>query len=98
MKTRSTLLLLAFAVAASIGHAQSPNAPVVVQAITTAQPTVRVVPTAMPDPNASAALLRSLSVMQAANEEILKKQAATLQQLEELEKAAEQVKIYSKRG
>jgi hypothetical protein len=36
--------------------------------------------------------------MKTANDEILKRQAATLLQLEEMEKAAEQIKIYSKRG
>ena len=33
-----------------------------------------------------------------ANDEMLKKQEATLQQLDELEKAADQLKIFSKRG
>ena len=36
--------------------------------------------------------------MKAANAEILKKQEATLLQLEEMGKAAEQIKIYTKRG
>ena len=36
--------------------------------------------------------------MKSANDEILKKQTATLLQLDELQKAAEQLKIYSKRG
>ena len=36
--------------------------------------------------------------MKAANAEILKKQEATLLQLEEMAKAAEQIKIYTKRG
>ena len=44
------------------------------------------------------AALKTLLQMKAANEEILRKQAATLLQLEEMEKAAEQIKIYSKRG
>ncbi|MFN2508126.1 MAG: hypothetical protein ABR589_05080 [Chthoniobacterales bacterium] len=42
--------------------------------------------------------LRALQEVKSANEEMLRKQAATLQQLEEMEKAAEQIKIYSKRG
>lgn len=36
--------------------------------------------------------------MKAANEEMLRKQEATLQQLDEIQKAAEQLKIFSKRG
>jgi hypothetical protein len=43
-------------------------------------------------------VLKALQDMKAANDEVLKRQAATLQQLEEIEKAAEQLKIYSKRG
>jgi hypothetical protein len=44
------------------------------------------------------AALKILQEMKAANEETLRKQAATLVQLDELEKAAEQIKIYSKRS
>jgi hypothetical protein len=42
--------------------------------------------------------LKMLQEMKAANEETLRQQAATLEQLDELEKAAEQIKVYSKRG
>ena len=42
--------------------------------------------------------LKMLQEMKAANEETLRKQAATLEQLDELEKAADQLKIYTKRG
>jgi hypothetical protein len=42
--------------------------------------------------------LKALQEMKAANDEILRKQAATLQQLDEMEKAAEQIKVYSKRS
>ncbi len=42
--------------------------------------------------------IKMLEGMKAANEETLKKQEATLLQLDELEKAAEQLKIFSKRG
>ena len=36
--------------------------------------------------------------MKAANEEILKQQAATLQKLDEMEKVANEIKIYTKRS
>ena len=36
--------------------------------------------------------------MKAANAETLKKQETTLQQLDELQKAAEQIKVFTKRG
>ena len=44
------------------------------------------------------AALKMLQEMKAANEETLRKQEATLAQLDELEKAAEQIKIYTKRS
>jgi hypothetical protein len=44
------------------------------------------------------ATLKSLRDTKAANEEILKKQQATLEALDELQKAADQIKIFSKRG
>jgi len=42
--------------------------------------------------------IKMLQEMNTANEEMLKKQEATLQQLDELQKAADEVKIFSKRG
>lgn len=39
-----------------------------------------------------------LEEMKAANEETLRKQAATLEQLDELEKTADQLRVYTKRG
>lgn len=39
-----------------------------------------------------------LEEMKAVNAELIRKQEATLQQLDELQKAAEQLKIFSKRG
>ncbi len=43
-------------------------------------------------------VLKVLEAMKAANEETLKKQAETLQLLDDVEKAADQVRIYSKRS
>lgn len=42
--------------------------------------------------------MQALQQLKAANAELLKRQAATLQQLEEIEKAAEQIKIFSSRS
>jgi hypothetical protein len=42
--------------------------------------------------------LKVLQAIKAANDEILKQQAATLQKLDEMEKAAQEMRIYSKRG
>ena len=52
-------------------------------------------------PTNSAAIqgaLKTLQEMKATNEDTLRKQAATLEQLDALEKAADQLKIYTKRG
>jgi hypothetical protein len=42
--------------------------------------------------------LKALQEMKAANTETLKQQEATLQKLDELEKAAQEIRIYTKRG
>ncbi|MDQ6623516.1 MAG: hypothetical protein M3Y86_08540 [Verrucomicrobiota bacterium] len=93
----TAIALTAASIAGSIAQAQSP-APVVVQAI---------IPGAAPAPRAAApapisdnseSTLRALQQMKAANEEVLKKQAAVLEQLDEIGKSAEQIRIYSKRG
>ncbi len=93
MRTTISLVVLTFALAMSGLHAQ---APVVVQAAPGAN-----VPPAQPVPAAaggSQAALQLLNAMKAANAETLKKQEATLQQLDELQKAAEQIKVFTKRG
>ena len=97
MRTQISLLLAVVALAATTLSAQTP-APVVVQAVGPAA-----APVAQPGAPAAAgasgqAALQLLNSMKAANAEILKKQEATLVQLDELQKAAEQLKIYSKRG
>jgi hypothetical protein len=53
---------------------------------------------AVQDSGALKAALKTLQEMKAANEEMLRKQEATLQQLDDIQKAAEQLKIFSKRG
>lgn len=55
-------------------------------------------PAAAPGSNTAGDTLQLLRAAQAANDEILRKQAVTIQQLEELERTIEQIKIYSKRG
>jgi hypothetical protein len=58
-----------------------------------------VVPPANPavTSEATAANLKVLRELKAANEETLKKQKATLATLDELQKAADQIKIFAKR-
>jgi hypothetical protein len=95
---RAALLscVAAFALASTLS-AQSP-VPVIVSAATPAAESAKG-PAAAPDNAASLqTALKMLQEMKAANEETLRKQAATLALLDELEKAAEQIKIYTKRS
>jgi guanyl-specific ribonuclease Sa len=82
-------------------RAQSP-APIVVQAASNAASAATVSSTtstpAAQNSEALQAALRSLQEMKVANEETLKKQEAALQQLDELQTAADQIKIFGKRG
>ena len=78
-------------------RAQSPP-PIVVQAATSAPVTAPTPIAAARDLEASQAALRMLQEMKAANEDILKRQEAALQRLDEIQKAAEQLKVFSKRG
>jgi len=95
MKTRLFVSFLVLAAFTSTGLAQTP-APVTVQAAPAATRAVT-----QPTANNSASLqsaLKAVFALRGANAEILKKQEATLLQIEELAKAAEQIKVYSKRG
>lgn len=87
---------LAFAIALALTtlQAQTP-APVLVQA---APPAAAPAAQAAPVTTTPSAALPLLQALKAANAETLKKQEATLVQLDELQKAADQIKIYTKRG
>lgn len=90
------LSIFALALFISVSSAQSPM-PVVVPAMTpatTAQTPVAAAVTATSTQTA----LKALQAMKAANDEILKQQAATLEKLDEMEKAAQEIRIYTKRG
>ncbi len=93
---RAKFLILAFAVTAIFSvaqtYSQSP-APIVVQSATSVAPA----PAATSDKDMQATI-KLLEEMKTANDDAIKKQEATLDALDELQKAAEQVKIFSKRG
>lgn len=77
---------------------QSP-APIVIKAIspaTAATPSPK--PLVEPDTSTSQSAIKLLEQVKAANQETLKRQQAVLEQLDELQKAAEQMKIFTKRG
>lgn len=86
----------AFALFISIGAAQTPM-PVVVPAMTPATTAQSPVTTAVTTASTQTTL-KALQAIKAANDEILKQQAATLLKLDEMEKAAQEIRIYSKRG
>lgn len=69
---------------------------VVVQAAS--QTTTTVAPPAAAESASTANAVKAILQMRAANEEVLKKQRATLEQLDELQRAAAQLKIFSHRS
>lgn len=87
-----TLIALAF----GIVEAQTPQ--IVVQAASPepARPAAGAA-TPVADPNSMQAALRLLQDLKTANDEMLKKQEATLKQLDELQKTASQIRIFSSR-
>ncbi len=76
--------------------AQTP-APIVVQAMTPAPRTQSPVAAGVTT-TSTQTTLKALQAIKVANDELLKQQAATLQKLEEMEKAANELRVYSKRG
>ena len=96
MRIRIILLAVGLLMALSAARAQT-AAPVVVQSAAPAAAPVAQAPAPAAAADGAAAL-QLLNALKAANAETLKKQEATLLQLDELQKAAEQIKIYTKRG
>ena len=92
---RATILILLASAAMAFGQAPSPM-PIIVPAMTPA--TVVKTPAAENAAGAGQTALKALQAMKAANEEILKQQAATLLKLEEIEKTAQEIRILTKRN
>jgi flagellar motility protein MotE (MotC chaperone) len=87
--------LITFALACTL----SAQSPMIVQAATPAVKSAAAPAAAAPEKsNSLQAALEMLQAMKAANEETLRKQAATLEQLAVLEKEADQIKVFSSRG
>ncbi len=100
MKARFLLLpLMLGGLALSSLHGQSP-APVILQpANTTAAAPAPTRPAPAADDAATTKnMVQLLQQMQATNAETIKKQEATLEMLDGLQKAADDIKIFSKRG
>ena len=91
-----TLSLLTICAVAGMLSAQSPKSVIVPAATPVVKSSQE--PVALDNSASLQVALKMLKEMKAANEETLQKQAATLEQLDELEKAADQLKIFAKRG
>ncbi len=96
MRCKFFLAALALSLGLASSQAQTPAFTIVQAASANGQPAIAQ-PTAPVAPTSSDSALKLLQEMKAANEAILAKQAETLLRLEEIEKAAEQIKVYSKR-
>ena len=92
---RALLFFLLIAFAFGTLDAQTP---MVVVPAATPTPVIHVAAPPPPPSNSNVTLLQLLQQMKSTNEETLKKQGAVLEQLDELQKAAEQMKAFSKRG
>lgn len=91
-------LLILIALPILVVKGQSPE-PIIVEAATPAPPAAATTSTsALAVSDSTAAAIKLLQEMKATNAETLKKQEAALQQLDELKKAAEQIKAFSERG
>jgi hypothetical protein len=95
MSGKALIFAITFALASTLA-AQSP-VPIIVPAMTPAT-TTKAPAAAVETDNSLSAALKLLQEMKAANDEIIAKQAATLTQLDELEKEAQQIRIYTKRS
>ncbi len=79
--------------------AQQPSQPELIVPAANAAATPALQKAAAPSVDGTAqTAIKALQEAKKANDELLKKQEATLQQLDELQKAADQLRIFSKRG
>ena len=91
-------LILSLIAVGAIASAQSQTPmPVIVPAMTPAT-VIKTPPAENAAAGSAQAALKALQALKAANAEILKQQEATLQKLDEIEKVANEIRIYSKRG
>jgi hypothetical protein len=89
-------LLAVAAVSLIAAQAQTPSQNlVIVQAATAATPAP---PPPVQEANSISATLKTLQQVKAANQDVLKKQRATLEQLDEMQKAADQLRIFAHRA
>jgi hypothetical protein len=95
MNHKLAFLFLVVTLGFGVIHAQTP---IVVVPAASAAPATTVTTSAPSEPSSLSGTIKLLQEMKATNAETLKKQEALLQQLDDLQKAAEQMKAFSKRG
>ncbi len=88
---------LVFVLIVGIARSQSPT-PIIVQAASAAPKPAAVAAPATVDVHSADDAIKLLEQIKAANNEVLAKQKAALERLDELQQAAEQLKIFAKRG
>jgi hypothetical protein len=98
IKKISVVLVFGLALLSADTRAQNQNPTPLVMQAASASSTPSVSRPVIAAPPSLQAAIKALQDVKAANEETLKKQEATLQRLDELQKDAEQLKIFSKRG
>ncbi len=98
MKTRFLALLFVFSLTIGAIEAQSPPPDVVIQAATPGPAKAKTSGASGPATGDLKAILQLVQQMKATNAATIKKQQATLEMLDELQKAADELKIFSKRG
>jgi cell shape-determining protein MreC len=97
-RRRSTVLLMVVALLAATANAQSPT-PIIVQAANSAAKATSSTPAATAaDVQSIPEAIKLLERIKADNDEVLAKQKAALERLDELQQAAEQLKIFANRG
>lgn len=99
MRTKLLVLLL-FLIAFVTVNAQSPT-PIIVQAATAPALTSASAASKMTGPVDAQSILAAIKLLEqikAGNDEVLAKQKAALEKLDELREAADQLRIFAKRG
>ncbi len=101
MKGISVIILLLCGLIFSVSQAQQPTPAMIVVQAATAQPAAAPVIKPVANNESDAVVQSALKCLQetkAANVEILKKQEEMLQRLDDLQKASDQLRIFSKRS
>ena len=91
-------LPLVFVALCVAGDLSAQSQQVVVDAVTSPATVSKTTTAITKESDASGEIAKALNSAKAANADLLKRQEATLQALDELQKEADQIRIYSKRG